>query len=111
MRRHLRDYSLGYVLFALFVASWVGQTMAGWREFVAELAAHGQAATVFGPDGYAWAWAHRTLENWQSEFLQLFSMVVLTAFLLFKGSTESRDQADRIEAKIDELIGWQRGPK
>jgi len=45
----------------------------------------------------------RTFENWQSEFLQLLSMVVLTAWLIHKGSAESRDSTDRMEAKIDEI--------
>jgi Domain of unknown function (DUF6766) len=42
-----------------------------------------------------------TLENWQSEFLQLFSFVVLSALLIHRGSGESKDSADRMEQKID----------
>jgi hypothetical protein len=44
-----------------------------------------------------------TLENWQSEFLQLFSFVVLSALLIHRGSGESKDSADRMEQKIDEI--------
>jgi hypothetical protein len=44
-----------------------------------------------------------TLENWQSEFLQLFSFVVLSAVLIHRGSGESKDGADRMEKKIDEI--------
>jgi hypothetical protein len=49
--------------------------------------------------------------NWQSEFLQLLSMVVLTAWLIHTGSAESRDSTDRMEAKIDEikrLVEWKK---
>ena len=31
------------------------------------------------------------MENWESEFLQMFAFVVLTAFLFQKGSSESKD--------------------
>src|SRR5690349_2771593 len=57
----------------------------------AEQQQHGQAAQVFGSDGYVWTWASATFENWQSEFLQLLTMAVLTSFLIHKGSAESRD--------------------
>jgi hypothetical protein len=52
--------------------------------------------------------AHATLENWQSEFLQLFCMVVFTAFLIHKGSAESKDSDEKTEAslrRIEEKLG------
>ena len=64
------------------------------EEFLAEQSEHGQVAHVFGDGGYVWNWARTTLENWQSEMLQVFVMVVLTSFLIFKGSPESRDGDD-----------------
>jgi hypothetical protein len=79
------------VLAGLFVGSWILQTVSGWVEFVAEQEANGTAPHLFGTAGYFWPWMQATFENWQSEFLQLFSMAVLTAFLLHKGSTESKD--------------------
>ena len=110
MKRLWRDYNLGIVFFALFAVSWVVQTYTGWREFASEQAALGEAATVFGDGGYVWTWSRTTFENWESEFLQLFSMVVLTAFFIFKGSAESKDgqeqlqqTVDRIERRLDEL--------
>jgi hypothetical protein len=100
MKALWKDYNLSIVLFALFLASWVGQTWTGWVEFVAEQAQHGRAAAWFGDDGYLWHWAQATLENWQSEFLQLFTMVVLTAVLIHRGSAESRDGNDRMEQAL-----------
>jgi hypothetical protein len=106
----VRDYALGWVLLALFVLFWVGQTLVGWQEFLAEQSEHGQVAQVFGDSGYVWNWARTTLENWQSEMLQLFAMVVLTSFLIFKGSPESKDGDDemketlaRLERRLEEL--------
>lgn len=98
-----RDYALGWVLLALFVLFWIGQTVVGWQEFVAEQQALGQAAQVFGDDGYVWNWARTTLENWQSEMLQLFAMVVLTSFLIFKGSPESKDSDEEMKAALARL--------
>jgi hypothetical protein len=43
------------------------------------------------------------LENWQSEFLQLLAFVVLTAFLIHRGSHESRDGADELKAMLTDM--------
>ena len=101
MARLWRDYGLSIVLFGLFMVSWIGQTLTGWVEFTAEQQAHGQAAQVFGSDGYVWMWAQSTLENWQSEFLQLLTFVVLTSFLIHKGSHESKDSTDKMQKSLD----------
>jgi hypothetical protein len=103
MKRIWKDYSLSIVLFALFIVAWAGQTWVGWADFAAEQKAHGHAAAWLGDDGYLWHWAAATLENWQSEFLQLFCMVVFTAFLIHKGSAESRDSNDRMEAVLHRI--------
>ena len=91
--RHLwKNYNLSIVLGALFLLSWAVQTWAGWMNFQADQLGHGQAAEIFGPSGYVWKWTAATFENWQSEFLQLLTFVVLTAFLIHKGSHESKDR-------------------
>jgi hypothetical protein len=48
------------------------------------------------------------MENRQPEFLQLLTFVILTGFLIWRGSPESRDGQDemmeairRIEARLD----------
>jgi hypothetical protein len=46
------------------------------------------------------AFAQSTLENWQSEFLQLFSFVVLAALYIHKGSAESKDGEENIQASL-----------
>ena len=99
-KRPLGRYGLGWVLLGLFLASWVVQTWTGWIEFKAEQQGQGQAAQVFGPEGYVWAWSAATFENWQSEFLQLLTMVALTSVLIFKGSPESRDSDDEMREAL-----------
>jgi hypothetical protein len=104
VRRVWRDYSLSLVLAALFLVSWGLQTWTGWVEFVAEQQAHGQAAAVFGADGYVWSWGQATFENWQSEFLQLLTFVTLTSFLVHKGSHESKTDGEEQEARLKAFI-------
>jgi hypothetical protein len=40
------------------------------------------------------------MENWQSEFLQLFAFVSLAALYVHKGSAESKDGEEKIEASL-----------
>ena len=105
-----RNYGLSITLAALFVFSWGLQTWMGWVEFAAEQEQHEQSAEPFGDDGYFWRWGQATFENWQSEFLQLFTFVVLTTYLVHRKSHESPDtdydteaSLRRIEAKVDAL--------
>lgn len=106
----LGPYGLTIVLAILFVVSWVLQTYSGWMDFAAQQKSHGEMAQWLGDSGYIWHWLTQTMENWQSEFLQLLTFVVLTAHLVHVGSHESKDnddedreRLDRIERKLDEL--------
>ena len=110
MRRLWKNYNLSIVLGALFLSSWVAQTIFGWFEFKSEQQSHGELAQVFGSDGYVWNWARATFENWQSEFFQVFVFIVLTTFLVHRHSHESPDTdyeteaaLRRIEARLDGL--------
>jgi hypothetical protein len=44
-----------------------------------------------------------TFENWQSEFLQLFSFVVFSAVLIHHGSAEPKDGTDRTEEAVKRI--------
>jgi hypothetical protein len=99
-----REYGLSLLLALFFVLSWIVQTISGWVEFVAEQASHDQTPAVFGPDGYFWPWLQSTFENWQSEFLQLFTFVVLTAILIHRKSHESRDDQDKMEEEVQKIL-------
>jgi hypothetical protein len=95
-----RNYNLSIVLAALFLVSWVLQAWTGWMHFAAEQQALGEAAEVFGASGYVWRWSEATFENWQSEFLQLLTFVVLTSFLIHRGSHESKDSDTAMERTL-----------
>lgn len=47
---------------------------------------------------------HDTLENWQSEFLQLIWQVAGLALLYHIGSPQSNEGNDRLEEKIDLIL-------
>ena len=103
MTRLWRNYNLSVVLFVIFAVCWVIQTIAGWVEFSAQETQHGATPEVFGSEGYVWTWLQATMENWTSEYLQLFSFVTLTAYLIHRGSPESKDGDERLERKVDEI--------
>jgi hypothetical protein len=112
LKKLWKNYNLSIVLFLLFVYFWVMQTWTGWMKFVAEQEEHNQVAEWFGSSGYIWDWAQATLENWQSEFLQLLAFVVLTTYFIHKGSHESKDSDEemmamlqRIETRVGKLEG------
>jgi hypothetical protein len=106
-RGFMHDYGLSVTLCGLFIASWLAQGIFQWLEFVQEEQQHGEVATL---GAFIAPFFSATFENWQSEFLQLFTFVILTATLYHKGSHESKDNDEemdsalvRIEKRLDEL--------
>jgi hypothetical protein len=100
-----RDYSLSLTFGALFLLSFIGHTYAGWMQYAADQQSHNEKATVFGDSGYVWYWGEWTLQNWQSEFLEVAAMVVLSSFLIHKGSAESKDGDDEIKELLTKIEG------
>ena len=92
-----REFGLGLVLMLLFFATWIGQGIAEWQTYTDEQRAHGEPVTA---GDFASEFAQSTLENWQSEFLQLFAFVSLAGLYIYKGSAESRDGSDKVEASL-----------
>ncbi|HST66695.1 MAG TPA: DUF6766 family protein [Mycobacteriales bacterium] len=82
--------SLGAVMGLIFLGSWLAQSIAGRASYNAQ-----QLADLSDPvswPGYVTSadfW-NRTLQNWQSEFLAVASMVVLSIYLRQRGSPESK---------------------
>lgn len=82
--------SLGLMMLALFLLSWLAQSVAGLSAYNSEQLAQLQdPVTWLGYVGSADFW-NRTLQNWQSEFLAIGSMVVLSVYLRQRGSPESK---------------------
>ena len=100
MRRSWRDYNLTIVATTLFLVSFAGWAVVAWTDYSSEMSKHDKTADVGGYLSRFWAF---TLENWESEFLHIVLLVVLTTFLVHRGSAESRDSDDRIEASLERI--------
>src|SRR6187401_3512078 len=100
LRALWRDYSLGIVVGVLFLGTFVLHAIFGWWQYAADQASHGASATFWGWDGYVVYFGEWTFQNWQSEFLEVYTLIVLTAFLHHKGSHESKDGEDEMKATL-----------
>ena len=90
VRRALFSSSLGLVMGAIFLASWLTQSIAGVAAFNEEQLGNRQDPVSWGqyllePDFW-----NRTLQNWQSELLAVASMAILPIFLRQRGSPQSK---------------------
>ena len=89
--KRIRDNGLTIVLMLLFVSSLIGQWLTGVQFENEGLIRHGRPpmdAVAFLSDAQ---FLSTVFENWESEFLQMASYVILTAVLFQKGSAESRE--------------------
>ena len=101
MRRFLRENGLSLVLFFLFFTTFLfGQSVAGYHEYNDEQREHRQPVVTYVEYLGTAHFLEATMENFESEFLQMFLYVVLTAFLYQKGSSESKDP-DKEEEPVD----------
>jgi hypothetical protein len=89
-------YGYLWITLAFFALSLVGHWLFGWFAYVNEQQTH--AAPVEVSD-YTIQMLRDTLENWQSEFLQLIWQFAGLAILLYVGSPQSREGDERKEAK------------
>ena len=89
-RTALYANSLLIVMFVIFFASWFGQSITSWREFNDEQRQHGQAPVSWAGFLVNPSFWEETLQNWQSEFLAVGSIVVFSIYLRQRGSPESK---------------------
>jgi hypothetical protein len=94
MAKLFKNNGLTIVLMLLFLASIVGQWIAGWQVENEELVRHGDETLSLAAYAVDPEFISSVFENWESEFLQMSTYVVLTAMLVQKGSAESRDPDD-----------------
>lgn len=86
----LYSHSLGIALGSLFVLSFALHAVTGVANYNEEAGAHGQPTiTIVAYVASATFW-FESFQNWQSEFLSVGVLVVLSIFLRQKGSPESK---------------------
>lgn len=100
---YLKTRKRGYlwVTLAFFVISLAVYWAFAWFAYSEEQIAHNQAIEL---SGFFNQTMRDTLENWQSEFLQLMWQVGGLAFLLYVGSPQSKESEQRLERKIDTIL-------
>jgi hypothetical protein len=94
MAKLFKNNGLTIALLLLFLASILGQWISGWHVENEELARHGEQTLSLAAYAIDPEFISSVFENWESEFLQMSTYVVLTAILIQKGSAESRDPND-----------------
>src|SRR5918996_55929 len=94
-------YGFAWVTVTLFLITLTGHWIFGWYAYANEQLALQQPAEI---GDYTVQMMRDTLENWQSEFLQLLWQVAGLAILLHVGSPQSKEGDDRMEAKIDAIL-------
>jgi hypothetical protein len=106
MRRFLRQNSLSIVFLVLFLAALSGQAVAGHADFNEEQVRHGDREMSLSRYLVSSDFGTAVMENWQSEYLQFTLLILLTVWLLQRGSPESKelDKAGR-ESDEDQLVG------
>ncbi len=97
----MKRYAYGWITALFFLVSIALHWLFGWWAYVDEAQSHHQAPELAA---YAIEMGRDTFENWQSEFLQLIWQVVGLAYFLYVGSPASKENDDRLEAKVDELL-------
>jgi hypothetical protein len=90
VRKFLYENSLSIAFGLAFLASLGGQSVAGWKDFNQELSAHGDPTIDYLRFVSSSEFGAAVLENWQSEFLQFFTFILATIWLVQKGSNESK---------------------
>ena len=89
--RLLRDNGLTLALVGLFALSLMGHWVFGWLAALEQLQQHAQRPIGLLTYALDPRLLSTVFENWESEFLQMGVYVALTAMLVQRGSSESRD--------------------
>ena len=106
MRRFLKDNGLSIAFLALFLGALAFQSIAGWDAYNAEQIEHREDTVTWGRYVTSSTFAVAVLENWQSEYLQFTLFILLTVWLIQRGSPESKEPGkEGTESDREQQIG------
>lgn len=91
MKRFFRNNGLSIVMLGAFVLCQGGLTVVGLAKYNDDRLQHSKAEVDYLTYIQSGDFIEITMENWESEFLQMFAYIMLTVFLFQKGSAESKD--------------------
>jgi hypothetical protein len=101
MKGKIKYYGYFWVTLGLFIMSISLHWTFAWYSYIQEQIAHKQSIEF---TDYFNQTFRDTMENWQSEFLQLIWQVAGLSILWYIGSAQSKEANDRLEEKVDLLI-------
>jgi Domain of unknown function (DUF6766) len=90
LRTRIYSNSLLIVMGSIWLLSWFAQSATGRINFNAEQLDHEAPPVSWATYVTTSDFWNRTLQNWQSEFLAVGSMAILTVYLRQRGSPESK---------------------
>jgi hypothetical protein len=106
VRSFLKHNSLSLAFLALFLATIGFQAVVGLAEFNEEQDRHGNPHVSFWRYITSSAYGSAVMENWQSEYLQFTLFVLLTIWLIQRGSPESKEPgSEGRESDEEQLVG------
>ena len=91
MRTFLKHNGLSIAFLSLFLAAVVFQAIAGHADFNEDQDRHGDPRISLARYLVSSEFGVAVMENWQSEYLQFTLFVLLTVWLLQRGSPESKE--------------------
>jgi Domain of unknown function (DUF6766) len=89
--RKLYEHSLGLAFGIIFLLSFTLHAVAGARLYSEDQRSHGEPPVSMRQYVSTSRFWFESFQNWQSEFLAILAMVVLSIFLRQQGSPESKD--------------------
>jgi hypothetical protein len=97
---------MSIVFLLLFLAALIGQAIAGHADFNNNAQSHGDPTISVGRYVLSSDFGSAVMENWQSEYLQFTLFILLTVWLVQRGSPESKpvDRAGR-ESDQSQKVG------
>jgi hypothetical protein len=104
--RFVKHNGLSIVFLALFLAAVVGQAVAGHADLNEDQDRHGDPRISLARYLVSSEFGVAVMENWQSEYLQFTLFVLLTVWLLQRGSPESKELGKAgLESDEDQKVG------
>ena len=89
-KRFITQNAISLSLFALFIIFFFGLLLTGASEYNAEQKSHHQKEINIREYAVSSHFGEAVFENWESEFLQMWALVIMTIFLKQKGSPDSK---------------------
>jgi hypothetical protein len=94
VKRFLRDNGLSLFFGTIFLLALLGQAVSGLARYNQDQLSSGADRVSFWAYVTSSSFAVDVAENWQSEYLQFFLMILVTVWLVQRGSTESKEPGE-----------------